>query len=74
MSKQSNGNPKWDGNLDIETLRYIYNAHFSSKTNTSQSFEYKIELLTLLAFLTQQLKKRMPDNFKNSYDVLTNRH
>jgi hypothetical protein len=59
-------------NMSLDTKRFLYNSYFSSKTNTSQSFEYKIEILTLLAYLTQQLKKRMPDTFKNAYDVLKN--
>ena len=69
MTKQSNGTIDLK-DMSIDTKRFLYNSYFSSKTNTSASFNNKIELLTLLAYLTQQLKKRMPDTFKNAYDVL----
>lgn len=69
MSKQSSGTIDLN-NINLDTKRFLYNSYFSSKTNTSQSFSNKIELLTLLAYLTQQLKKRVPETFKNSYDVL----
>lgn len=71
MTKQSSGTINLE-NMSIDTKRFLYSSYFSSKTNTSQSFDHKIELLTLLAYLTQQLKKRFPDKFKNSYDVLNN--
>ena len=57
-------------NMSLDTKKFLYDSYFSSKTNTSQSFNHKIELLTLLGYLTQQLKKRVPDTFRNSYDVL----
>lgn len=69
MSKQSSGTIDLN-NINLDTKRFLYSSYFSSKTNTSQSFSNKIELLTLLAYLTQQLKKRVPETFKNSYDVL----
>lgn len=68
-TKQSNGKNE---RMDIDKMRFVYATYFSSKTNTSQSFYDKMELLTLLSYLTQQLKKRMPNDFKNAYDVLFN--
>ena len=69
MTKQSNGTIDLN-NINLDTKRFLYNSYFSSKTNTSQSFSYKIELLTLLGYLTQQLKKRMPSEFSNAHDVI----
>lgn len=69
MTKQSSGTINLT-DASIETKRFLYASYFSSKTNTSQSFSYKIELLTLLGYLTQQLKKRMPNEFKNANDVI----
>jgi len=57
--------------ITMNGKRDLYLQFFSSKTNTNQSFADKIELLTLLGFLTQGLCKRNPELFKNSYDVLT---
>lgn len=57
--------------ITMNGKRDLYLQFFSSKTNTNQSFADKIELLTLLGFLTQELCKRKSDTFKNSYDVLT---
>ena len=57
--------------ITMNGKRDLYLQFFSSKTNTNQSFADKIELLTLLGFLTQELCKRKADTFKNSYDVLT---
>lgn len=70
MTKQSNLLDL--NNISVDTLRYLYSIYFSSNTNTSGSFYDKIELLTLLSYLSQQLCKRMPDQFKNSLDVLNN--
>lgn len=57
--------------LDIESKRIFYAHYFSSGTNFNCSFGTKIEIITLLAFLTQELKKRFPSDYKNSYDAIT---
>lgn len=69
MTKPSNGTIDLN-NINIDTKRFLYTSYFSSKTNTSQSFDNKIEILTLLGYLTQQLKKRFPTEFKNSNDTI----
>lgn len=56
---------------DIVAKRALYTQHFSSGTNFDNSFGMKIEILTLLAFLTQELNKRFPDNYTNAYDTLS---
>ena len=62
-------------NIDLSAITYdtkvfLYDSYFSSKSNTEQSFANKIEVLTLLCFLTQVLTKAKSENFKNSLDVL----
>lgn len=58
-------------NVDLSTKRYLFANYFSSGTNSENSFGIKIEVLMLLCFLTQELCKRCPDDYKNTYDVLT---
>ena len=62
-------------NIDLSAITYdtkvlLYANYFSSKSNTEQSFANKIELITLLCFLTQVLMKAKPEVFKNTIDVL----
>lgn len=56
--------------ITYETKEFLYANYFSSKSNTEQSFANKIELITLLCFLTQALTKARPDTFKKTMDVL----
>lgn len=54
----------------LENKRFIYAMWFSSKTNTLMSFKDKIELYTLICFLTQQMKKKDPVKYGNPIKVL----
>lgn len=44
---------------------------FSSKTNTNVSFKDKMELYTLICFLTQQMKKKDPVKYGDPIKVLS---
>lgn len=69
MPKKSNG--LFDLNdLTVDNKRYLYNYCFSLGTNTVQKFEHKLELMTLLCGLTQQMQKHFPGDWKNSWEVL----
>lgn len=57
-------------NVSIGTKEYIFSTLFSTKTNTAHSFEHKIELITLICYLTQQLKKRFPEEFRTVNDTI----
>lgn len=57
--------------IDLNERRALFAQYFSSGTNLEDSFAIKLEVLTLLSFLTQELGKRYPDEFKNAYDVLS---
>lgn len=48
----------------------LYTKYFSSGNNTSQSFADKIELITLICFLTQQMNKKDPEKFPDAKSVL----
>lgn len=50
--------------------KLIFDRYFSSGNNTNQSFSDKIELLTLICYLTQQLAKRNPEKYKTTKDTL----
>lgn len=58
-------------NMTLETKRGLYLQFFSSGSNSEQSFGIKIEVITLLCFLTQELNKRHPEEFKTAFDVLS---
>ncbi|MDO4465528.1 MAG: hypothetical protein Q4C49_00760 [Bacillota bacterium] len=48
----------------------IYTRYFSSGNNTFQSFDNKMELLTLICFLTQKMSKKDPEKYPNAKAVL----
>lgn len=58
--------------VNYDTKKYLYSMYFSSNTNTNDSFSDKIELISLLCFLTQTLCKLKPNIFKNTLDVIKN--
>lgn len=55
--------------LTIEDKRFIFTRCFSSGTNVEGDFGMKFELIALTCFLSQELQKRFPDQFKNTLDV-----
>lgn len=58
--------------LTVEDKKTLFTKCFSSGTNVEGDFSMKIELLTLTCFLSQELQKRFPDQFKTTLDVFDN--
>lgn len=58
-------------NPTIENKKYIYANWFSSGTNTTCSFKDKLELYTLICYLTQQMKAKDPIKYGSALKVLT---
>jgi hypothetical protein len=54
----------------IQYKEFIYAQWFSSKTNTTMSFKDKMELYTLICYLTQQLRKKDPVKYGTPIKVL----
>lgn len=50
----------------------IYVQLFSLGTNVDMDLDKKLELLRLICYLTQQMKKRFPDKYRKPIDVLQN--
>ena len=58
--------------LTPDSKSSFYSSFFSSGIYAGGNFEHKIELYTLVCFLSFQLQKRFPDKFKSTLDTFTN--
>ena len=56
--------------MTFNEKKSLFDRFFSSGSNTTAKFTHKIELLTILGCLTQQLKKKDPVKYKSAADVL----
>lgn len=56
--------------MTIDQKRSIYADLFSSGALTTCKFNDKIELYTLICYMTQVMKKQNPVKYKNSLDFL----
>lgn len=56
--------------ISYQDKKNMYTRYFSSGNNTTQSFNDKMELLTLICFLTQQMKKKDSEKYTCAKDVL----
>ena len=54
----------------LDQLKFVHDACFSSHTNTSASYSQKMEVINLLCFMTQLLKKKDSKLYPNTIVVL----
>lgn len=54
----------------LDQLKFVHDACFSSHTNTAASYSQKMEVINLLCFMTQLLKKKDSKLYPNTIVVL----
>ena len=54
----------------LDQLKFVHDACFSTHTNTASSYSQKMEIIHLLCFMTQLLKKKDSRVYPNTIAVL----
>lgn len=54
----------------LDQLQFVHDACFSTHTNTASSYKQKMEIIHLLCFMTQLLKKKDISTYPNAVAVL----
>lgn len=54
----------------LDQLQFVHDACFSTHTNTASSYNQKMEIIHLLCFMTQILKKKDISTYPNTIAVL----
>lgn len=68
VSTKNSQNPSKFENF--EQLQIAYSMNFGTHTNTASSFKQKMEIIHLLCFMTQILKKKDSKTFPNTLAIL----
>lgn len=55
----------------IDSIKFMQTNYFSTGSNNAASFTQKLEIIKLIAFLTQIMNKKDPKKYSNSLDVLS---
>ena len=55
----------------IDSMKFMQANYFSTGSNNAASFTQKLEIIKLIAFLTQVMNKKNPEKYSNSLDVLS---
>lgn len=55
----------------IDSIKFMQANYFSTGSNNAASFTQKLEMIKLIAFLTQIMNKKNPEKYSNSLDVMS---
>ena len=55
----------------MDSIKFMQANYFSTGSNNAASFTQKLEMIKLIAFLTQVMNKKNPEKYSSSLDVLS---